>query len=116
MPNSAPCLMALMVSAPALASPMTLALELWAWSRDDERLVLLSRDLVDREHHRRRGHVDDDVHLVGVEPLPCDRRADVRLVLMVGDEDLDLHPLLGGAEVLDGHPGGHHRAGTGEVG
>jgi len=35
---------------------------------------------------------------------------------MVGEDDLHLQPLGGGAEVLDGHPGRDHRALAGEVG
>ena len=41
-PNSAPCLIALVVSPPALARPITLALEAWAWSRNEEKSWLLS--------------------------------------------------------------------------
>ena len=37
MPNSAACLIALMVSPPALASPMTLAFDACACSRNDEK-------------------------------------------------------------------------------
>ena len=37
-------------------------------------------------------------------------RADVGLVLVVGGDDLDLHALLRGAEVLDRHARGDHRA------
>ena len=36
-PNSAACLIALVVSAPALARPMILAPEAWAWSRKEEK-------------------------------------------------------------------------------
>src|SRR5678815_2155701 len=42
MPNSAPCLIELMVSPPALASPMILALELCACSKNDEKSFVLS--------------------------------------------------------------------------
>src|SRR6478752_1229843 len=41
MPNSAPCLIELIVSPPALASPMTLALEDCACSKNDERSLVL---------------------------------------------------------------------------
>src|SRR5215470_15654524 len=41
MPNSAACLIELMVSPPALASPITLAFELCACSRKDEKSLLL---------------------------------------------------------------------------
>src|SRR5699024_10103206 len=42
MPNSAACLIELMVSPPALARPMTLALDDCACSRNDEKSLLLS--------------------------------------------------------------------------
>src|SRR5882762_11988778 len=41
MPNSAPCLIELMVSPPALASPMTLAFDACACSRNDEKSLVL---------------------------------------------------------------------------
>src|SRR5690348_6395339 len=41
MPNSAPCLIELMVSPPALARPMILALDACAWSRNDEKSLVL---------------------------------------------------------------------------
>src|SRR2546423_12444220 len=42
MPNSAACLIEFVVSPPALASPMILALELCACSRKEEKSALLS--------------------------------------------------------------------------
>src|ERR1022692_581530 len=42
MPNSDACLIELMVSPPALASPMTLALDGWACSRNEEKALGLS--------------------------------------------------------------------------
>src|ERR1051326_7807956 len=42
MPNSAPDLIELMVSPPALASPMTFAFEVCACSRNDEKSLVLS--------------------------------------------------------------------------
>src|ERR1043166_3363022 len=42
MPNSAPCLIELMVSPPALASPMILALDACACSKNDEKSLVLS--------------------------------------------------------------------------
>src|SRR3954471_8464675 len=42
MPNSAPALIELMVSPPALARPMTFAFEDWACSRNDEKSLVLS--------------------------------------------------------------------------
>ena len=79
-------------------------------ARDQEHLVLVPDDLVDRERDRRGRHVDDDVDLVDVDPRAHDVGADVRLVLVVGADDLDLHALGGGAEILDRHARGDHRA------
>src|SRR4051812_16339826 len=42
MPNSAACLIELMVSPPAFAKPMTLAFDDWACSRNDEKSLVLS--------------------------------------------------------------------------
>ena len=65
-------------------------------------LVLLLGDGVDGERHRGGRHVDDSVDLVDVEPLPHDVGADVRLVLVVGEHDLDLVvALVRLAEILD---------------
>jgi hypothetical protein len=44
------------------------------------------------------------------------RRADVRLVLMVGADDLNLHALGGGAEILNCHPRCDQRAAATQVG
>src|SRR5262249_54048752 len=49
-------------------------------------------------------------NLVGVDPRAHDVRADVRLVLMVGADDLNLHAPGGGAEILDRHARRDHRA------
>jgi hypothetical protein len=42
MPNSAACLIELIVSPPALARPMILAFDIWAWRRSDEKSGVLS--------------------------------------------------------------------------
>src|SRR5436190_15787751 len=42
MPNSAPCLMELIVSPPALARPITLAFDACACSRNEEKSLVLS--------------------------------------------------------------------------
>src|ERR1700729_3634785 len=42
MPNSAPCLMELIVSPPALARPITLAFDACACSRNDEKSLVFS--------------------------------------------------------------------------
>jgi hypothetical protein len=43
-------------------------------------------------------------------------RAHVRLVLVVGEDDLDLEALGGGTEILDRHPRGDHRALARQIG
>ncbi len=50
MPNSAPCLIELMVSPPALARPMTLAFDDCACSRNEEKSVGVERDADLAEH------------------------------------------------------------------
>ena len=83
---------------------------------DQEHLVLVAHDLVDRERDRGGRHVDDHIDLVDVDPGAHDVGSDVRLVLVVGADDLDLHALGGGAEILDRHAGGDHRALAAQVG
>jgi hypothetical protein len=73
-------------------------------------------DLAHRERHAGVGNVDDHVDLVDVEPLARDRGADVRLVLMIAADELDLHAFGGGIEILDRELRGGNRAGTAEVG
>src|SRR3954466_14689333 len=51
-----------------------------------------------------------------IVPLPSDRGAIVRLVLVVGRDNLGLDALVGRLEVLDRHFGGDDRAWAGDVG
>ena len=83
-------------------------------ARDQQRLALLACDLADGEGHGRGGDIDDHVDLPRVEPLAGDLRADVGLVLMVGEDDLDRETLGRRPEVLDGHEGRHPRARSGQ--
>ena len=48
--------------------------------------------------------------------MPRDIGADVGLVLMVGTDDVDLHAVRGGIEVLDCHFGGSDSAGPADIG
>ena len=57
-----------------------------------------------------------EVDAVLVVPLTRDVRADVRLVLMVGRDDVDIDALVGGLEILDRHVGRDHRAFSAEIG
>src|SRR5262249_44571320 len=54
--------------------------------------------------------------LAGVDPRAHDVRPDVRLVQMVGTDDLNLHALDGGAEILDRHARGDHGPLAAQVG
>jgi hypothetical protein len=81
----------------------------------DEDLALVLGDLVHRECHAGIGRVDDHVDAFGVVPLVRDLRADVRLVLVVGEDHLDVEALLLRLEVLDRHFRGDHGALPGEV-
>ena len=85
-------------------------------ARVDVDAVLLLDDVVDGKRDAGIGHVDDDVDLVDVEPLPRDRGADVGLVLMIARDDVDLPALGGEAGILDRHLGRQRRAGTAEIG
>ena len=57
-------------------------------------LVLGAADIVHREGDGGRRHVHDHVHAVLVEPAASDAGADVGLVLVVGDDDLDRETLV----------------------
>ena len=60
-------------------------------------------DVVDRERDAGVRHVDDDVDLLDVDPLPRDVGADVGLVLVIGGDHVDLPALGGKAGILDRH-------------
>ena len=87
-----------------------------AGAGDQQGLVPLLRDLGNGERDGGGGDVHDGVHAVLVEPAPGDAGADVRLVLMIGREDLDAEPLPLRPEILDRHPCGLDGAGSGDVG
>src|SRR5208282_2001671 len=82
---------------------------------DDEHLVLLGGDLADRECDAGIRHVDDDIDVVDVIPVVGNLGADIRLVLVVAADQLDLHVGMGLGEVGDRHFGGDDRAGAGGV-
>jgi hypothetical protein len=83
---------------------------------DQEHLVFVAHDLIDRECDRGGRHVDDHVDLVDINPRTHDVRPNVRLVLMVGADDLNLHALGGRAKILDRHARRDHRALAAQVG
>ncbi len=71
-----------------------------AGARIDEDLVLLAGDLADGERHRRGRDIEDGVDPVPVVPLPGDAGADIRLVLVVGGDDLDADGFVDRREVF----------------
>jgi hypothetical protein len=76
----------------------------------EEHLVLALDDVVDHERHRGRRYVDDRIDLFGVNPAVGDAGADVRLVLMVAGNDLDLESLACGDEIGDRLARGKNRS------
>ena len=85
-------------------------------TRHKKYFVLVAHDFVHCERHRGGRHVDDHVDLIDVNPGPRDVRADVRLVLMVGADDFDLHAFGGRAKILDRHPCCDDRALPAQIG
>ena len=78
-------------------------------ARADHGLVLLLGDRDDGERDRRIRQVHDHVDALGVVPLARDAGADVGLVLVIGDDRLDLHPKFR-RPILNRHVGGDFRA------
>src|SRR5436190_11845516 len=60
--------------------------------------------------------VDDGHDLFLINPAPRDRRADVRLVLVVGEDDLGLETFRFPGEILRRHLGSDERALAGLIG
>ena len=52
-------------------------------------LLALARQILDRQRHRRRDAISDDIDIPVVDPVAHDADGDVRLVLMIGGNDLD---------------------------
>lgn len=73
-------------------------------------------DVADRQGNRGPGHVRDDIDVLLVDPVPRDDAADIRLVLMIGRQNLDVDALRGSAEILDRHLRGHDRAYARQIG
>jgi hypothetical protein len=72
-------------------------------ARDQENLVLIACDLLDGERYARSRHVDNRVDAVIAEPLGGDRRTDIRLVLVVGADELDFLAVDAAAKIGDRH-------------
>jgi hypothetical protein len=71
--------------------------------RHQEDAVLLLSDFLHCKRNRGIGYVDNGVHAFHVDPAPRDRGADIRLVLVVGVDDLDRLARGLAAEILDCH-------------
>ena len=72
-------------------------------ARHQEDAILLLGDFLHCKRNRGVGHVDNGVHAVHVDPAPCNRGADIGLVLVVGVNDLDRLARGLAAEILDCH-------------
>ena len=80
-------------------------------TRRQQHLVVGARDLVDRQRHRGVRHVGHRIDVLLVEPAPHDGGADIGLLQVIGEHDLDLHAGDRAAHVLGRHLRGEHRAG-----
>src|SRR5947209_4378622 len=67
--------------------------------------VHLGSDLLDRKRDRRIVQPDRQVHVVGFKPFAGNRRANVRLALMVRNQDLDWRAQYLTPDILDRHAG-----------
>jgi hypothetical protein len=85
-------------------------------TRIDQDRVLLFHQIGDRERDAGGWRIDDRIELVDVDPLPGNVDADVRLVLMVGGQDIDLPSLGGKAGILDRHFDRRYRIGAADIG
>ena len=83
---------------------------------DSEHLVLLPRNAAHHKRHAGIRHVDNDIDVVDIEPLASDVRADIRLVLHIGADNLNFHSPGCGVEILHCHFGGDNRSRPSDVG
>ncbi len=70
----------------------------------------VAQERVDGETDGRVRHVDDGIDALDVEPFARDGAADIRLVLVIGIDDLDLDVLAAAVEVFRRHARGLDRA------
>ena len=71
--------------------------------------VSRARNLLHRKGYGRLRHVHDDANAVIVEPVACDRRADIRLGLVISGNNFDRAAEYLAAEISDRHLAGQHR-------
>jgi hypothetical protein len=76
---------------------------------------LLPGDVLNRQRNSRIRELGDRTHPVDFKPTPRDARGHIRLVLMIGDDDLDRFPEDLAANVLDGHARGIDRGLAAEI-
>src|SRR5262249_10582209 len=61
-----------------------------AGGRNEQNSILILRNLLDGKGNRRHRHVGDRIYALALDPFARDVGADVRLVLMIGRNNLDL--------------------------
>ena len=70
--------------------------------------VLFLDEIAHRQRDAGVRRIGDRIDLVDVDPLPRHVGADVRLVLVVAADDIDLPPLVEQSGILHRHLGGNH--------
>ena len=78
--------------------------------------VLFLDHIADGQRDTGIRRVGDHVDLLDVSPLPRDAHADIRLVLVVAEDDVNGPALVAQARILDRHRGGHHAVGAADIG
>src|SRR6202022_2089271 len=82
----------------------------------DQNRVLLFHQVRDRERDTGVWRVDDRIDLVDIDPLPRHVGAQIRAVLVVAAEHVDLPALIQQTGILHGHLDRDHRIGAADVG
>ena len=79
----------------------------------DEEFLAIIGHLLNRQADRRNRHVDNQVDVIDVVPLPCNARADIGLDLVVGGNHRYRLAQDLAAKILDRHLRRRDRAGAG---
>jgi hypothetical protein len=69
----------------------------------DEQFLLVVGDVLHRKSDRRHRNVDNQVDLIDIVPASRDAAADIRLELMIADDDADRLAQYLAAEIIDCH-------------